>query len=146
MAYTQDNVLQTDISGAANDLSGAAAPYAEMSFDRRVKVKRLMFLVTTAVAADTTAPVVEFNHRITPKDGTGEVALGTLTIPNGTAAGTVIYKDIDPVSIGPGESISYEHTVQAVDGGGAAGAGYYKVMVDPDPEYAGNDSDMTASA
>lgn len=146
MAYTQDNVLTTDISGTADAIDGSPAVFAEMTFDRRVKVKRLMFLVTVTVAADTTAPVVEFNHRITPKSATGEVLLGQLTIPDGTAAGTVIYKDIDPVTIGPGESITYEHVTQAADSGTAAGDGFYKIMVDPDPEYVGNDTDMVASA
>lgn len=148
MSYTQDNVLQTVIGATAEDLTATGAVYTagEIVFDRQVRVKRLMFLVTTTVAADATAPQVEFNKRVTPKSATAEVLLGTLIIPDGTAAGTRIYKDIDPVVIGPGESISFEHTVQAADGSSATGAGYYLVEVDPDPEYVANQADMVASA
>lgn len=145
MSYVQDNVLMFDISGTADAIDGSPAVFAEMTFDRRVKVSRLMFLVTVAVAADQTAPVVEFNHRPTPKSASGEILLGQLTIPDGTAAGTVIYKDIDPVVIKPGESITFEHVTQAVDSSAVAGDGFYKIMVEPAPEYAGNDSDMVAS-
>ena len=123
MSYVQDVLPMFDIGGTAEDLTAAGAVYGEFKPARRVKIKRLMFLVTTTVAADTTAPVVEFNKRILPKDATGEVLLGQLTIPDGTAAGTIIYKDIDPVEVGLADSIALEHVTQAADSGVAAGAG-----------------------
>ncbi len=130
----------------AEALAAAAAVYDGFLCTRGCRVNRLMFVVTTLVAADTTAPVVEFNRRPTPGSATGEVALGTLTIPEGAAVGDVLYKDIDPVEFAPGEELSFEHTVQAADSSSAAGAGYYGYEIEDSPEEAANQTKMEASA
>lgn len=137
----KSNALDT-----AEVLSAAGAVYGGYLVTRQCKIKRLMFYVTVLVAADTTAPVVEFNRRPTYNSSSGEILLGNLTIPEGTAAGKVVYKDIEPVILYPGDELSFEHTVQAVDSSSAAGAGFYAFEIEDCPEQAANQSDMVESA
>lgn len=150
MSYTNGAVYAGTILRKSNaldtpeDLSAAAAVYGGYLIAKQCKITRIAFYVTTAVVATTTAPVVEFNRRPTYNSASGEIALGTLTIPTGTAAGKILYKDIDPVTLFPGDELSFEHTVQAV--GSAAGAGFYAFDIYEDPEVVGNQADMIASA
>lgn len=127
-------------------VDAAAAVHGGHVCVKRCEVKRLMFMMETAVAADTTAPVVEFNRRPTIASATGEVQLGQITIPDGTAIGTMMYKDIDPVVFEVGDELSFELVTQAADAGTAAGDGYYGVLCIDDPEDVANESNMTASA
>jgi len=130
----------------AENLAASAAVYDGMLCTRACRISRLMFIVTTLVAADTTAPKVEFNRRPTPGSATGEAKIGDLTIPDETAVGEVVYKDIEPVEFAPGEELSFEHVTQAADASSAAGAGYYAFEVEDSPEEAANQTDMVASA
>lgn len=130
---------------AIEAIDASPAVHGGMMCFRRCKVKRLMFLEETLVVATSTAPVVEFNRRPTVGSSSGEVLLGTLTIPDATAIGTVIYKDIEPVVFNPGEELSFEHVTQAA-GGSIAGDGYYAVECEDYPEQPGNETKMTASA
>lgn len=127
-------------------LSAAAAVHGGYLVMKRCKIKRLFFAVSTAVAADSAAPVVEFNRRPTLDSATGEVQLGQLTIPDGATAGKVYYKDIDPVTLEVGDELSLEHVTQAADGSSAAGAGYYGFELEEDQEHIANESDAVESA
>lgn len=124
----------------AETLSASAAVHGEYLVTRRCFVKRIGFLVTTAISAST-APAVEFNKRPTVGSSAGESLIGTVTIPDGTTAGTVVWKDVEPVNLLPGEALALEHTVQA----SSAGAGFYLYEVEDDPEVPGNEPKMTAS-
>ena len=127
-------------------VDAAAAVHGGHVCIKRCKVKRLLFVLETLVAADTTAPVVEYNRRPTIASATGEVQLGQITIPDATAAGQVMYKDIEPVTFEVGDELSFELVTQAADAGTAAGDGYYAVEVDESPEEPANESNMVASA
>lgn len=126
-------------------IDAAVAVHGGMLCIRKCKVTRLMFYEETLVVATTTAPAVEFNRRPTVGSSAGEVLCGTLTIPDATPIGEVIFKDIDPVVFYVGDELSFEHTVQCV-GGTVAGDGYYAVECEDMPEEDGNMSHMTASA
>lgn len=130
----------------AEDLTASAAVYDGMICTRACRVSRVMFVVTVLTATDTTAPAVEFNRRPTIASATGEVLMGTLTIPDASAVGTVIYKDIEPVEFAPGEELSFEHTVAGTDGSSAAGSGFYSFEIEDSPEEPLNQTKMTASA
>lgn len=150
MAYTQESfqgtvLRKSNALDTAEVLTAAAAVYGGYLITRQCQVKRLMFYVTTTVASNTQNAVVEFNRRPTYNSASGEIALGTLTIPNGAVAGSVIYKDIDPITLFPGDELSFEHTVQATDSGAAAGAGFYAFEIMDDPEEAANQTKMVAS-
>lgn len=151
--YTQEmnvGAVVPDGSGVigVEDLDGAAAVHGEWFVLQSCEIKRLMFVVTEAVVADTTNPEVRFSKRITPGSDTGAVVLGSLIIPHGTAVGKVLYKDIDPVLLSPGDTIKLENTVRTVDAGSGTetGQGYYGFALDLSPEYVGNESDMVESA
>lgn len=125
----------------AEDLTAAAAVHGGFLVMKQCKIKAIKFYVTTAINA-TTAPAVEFNRRPTYNSSSGEILLGTLTIPNGTAAGKVIVKEIDPVTLVPGDELSLEHTVLA----SSAGAGFYGFEIMDDPEVVENQSNVIESA
>jgi len=130
----------------AEDLTASAAVYDGMICTRACRVSRLMFVVTTLVATDTIKAAVEFNRRPTIASSAAEVLMGTLTIPDTSAVGTVVYKDIDPVEFAPGEELSFEHSVAGTDGSSAAGAGFYSFEIEDSPEEPLNQTNMVASA
>lgn len=138
-------VRKSNALDTAEVVSAAAAVYGGYLVTKSCRIKRIMFYVTTAIAADVTAPVVEVNRRPTYNSASGEILLGQLTLPDGTAAGAVVYKDIEPVQLFPGDELSFEHVTQGVDGSAAAGAGFYAVELCDDPEEAANCSKMLES-
>lgn len=137
-------IRRSNAFDTAEDISAAAAVYGGYICMSQVQISRFMFCVTTAIVAVTTAPVVRITRRPTIGSSSGEVEIARLTLPTGTAAGKVVYKDVSPVTIFPGEEISLEHVTQAV--GSAAGAGFYGFEAELDPEYVSNQSKMLASS
>jgi len=78
-------------------------------------VRRLWATVTAAVV--TAACVVTFTYRPTPGSATGQVTLGTLTLPNATAAGKFVYKNLTSATkLMPGGEL-----VLSFSGGSGAG-------------------------
>lgn len=130
----------------AEVLSAAAAEYCLYAVMKSCKVVRVMFYVSVAVAADTTAPAVIVKRRVTAGSDTGAETLATLTIPDGAAVGKVYYKDIDGTRLEVGDELVFQHTVQAVDSLSAAGAGYFGIELVDSPESVGNSSNMILSA
>lgn len=130
----------------AENLAAAAAVYGEYYVTKPCSFAELRFIVSTLVAADTTAPVVEANRRPTPGSATGEVQLASITIPEATAAGKVMVKRVEPVQLNVGDSLAFEHVTQAADSGTAAGAGFYDAVLHVDEESDGNQSDLVVSA
>lgn len=129
----------------AENVAASAAAYGEMGVSKNCMITRIYFTVTTAIVATSTAPEVAIKKYVKIGDSSGAVTVGTITIPNGTAAGTVMYKDVTPVEFAPGNSIVAEHTVQCV-GGSVAGAGWYSFEIQDSPETPANTSAMLASA
>jgi len=126
------------------DIGAASADHGEMLCVQACKVTRLKFFVVGELAGGTSAaPTVIFKKRPTPLSATSETTLGTLTIPDATAVGKVIYKDIDPISFSVGDSVEISHTVGT---GTPTGKGFWSFDVVEDPEYVANESDMIASA
>lgn len=128
-------------------VDASPAVHGEFVCVRACEIKRVGFNVAIAVAADTTAPVVEFNRRPTQGSSSGEVLIDQITIPDATAAGTCMYVDLtSPVAFAPGETLAVEHVTQAADAGTAAGDGYYFALCIDDPEIPANQDNMTESA
>jgi len=143
--YSGAVIRRSNAFDTAEVLTAAAAVYGGLIMTKKVAIKRLMFVVTTVVASSTQNAVVEFNRRPTIGSATNEVLLGNLTIPNGTAVGTILYKDIDPVIIDAGEELSFEQTVQATDASAATGQGFYSFDCVAMAEVAGNEVHMLKS-
>lgn len=129
----------------ADDLGAAAAVHGEYLCVKACQVNRIMFNVSTLVAATTTAPVVRFSKRVLQGSDTGAVVIGSLTIPDTTAVGKVLYKDVTPMNFKVGDTLKVENT-QITVGGGAAGGGYYAFESYEDPEDRKEQSDMVLSA
>ena len=115
-------VPKSNASLTAYSASAAAADYASWAVMEQVQLTRIMLFVTTAIVGTTTAPVVAFYARPTPGSSSGQILLGKLTLPSGTAAGVVVYKEIESVKIPPGYDLAVVGDTQAV--GSAAGAGF----------------------
>lgn len=82
------------------------------------EVSRIQVLVV--VAPTVTAPVVTFRKRPTVASSVGQSSLGTITIPVGTAIGTVVYKNISPVQFQPGDELLPDVTTGCTVGSGIA--------------------------
>lgn len=130
----------------AETVSAAVAVHGEWLVAQKLQITRIMFYVTTAIAASVTPPQVAFKKRIIQGSASGGSTIGTLILPDLTAAGKVVYKDVTPVALEVGDVLCLEHTVQAVDGSSAAGVGYYMWECQLSPEYKANQADMVASA
>jgi len=103
------------------------------------EVSRIQVLVT--VAPTVTAPVVTFRKRPTVGSATGQSSLGTITIPVGTAIGTVVYKDISPSQFQPGDELLPDVTTAAT-----VGSGIPSFVAHERPEYKANQTHLLASA
>lgn len=133
------------LAGTAEDLTGAAVR-ATYNCSRAVIVRKIMFNVKTAVVS-TGSVVVTVKKYILPGNSAGASTLGTITIPAGTAAGVVVYKQLSDsaAKLAVGDQLVFEVTTAAA-GGGAAGDGYSMFELDDVPEVSANNSKMLASA
>lgn len=130
----------------AENLAAAAAVYGGYLVCKPIKVTGFYFYVTLAIDATTTAPVVEVNRRPTYNSSSGELQMASMTIPDATAAGKVVYKEIEPYLCYPGDEISFEHVTQAADPGTAAGTGFYGIDYEVVSESLANLSNLVASS
>ena len=129
------------------DVLTSAAVHSQSYVAMEQTVLRAAYaLVTTAVAADLTAPVIAIKRRPTYGSTTGEETIDTITIPDGTAAGKVMYVNFEPVQVQAGDQIVFEITTAATDSGSAAGAAVYGLRTSVDEEEEANESDKIASA
>lgn len=103
---------------------------------------RLVFVAGTATSGGLVAQL-QFIYRPTPGSSTAQVVLGTLKIPDATAIGGVVYKDITDVGniMNPGGQLVFNCSVLDT-----AGSGYAGVEVCDNPANAKAISTMVASA
>ena len=153
MAYDQrGNMLQyfAPVGSAALDVEAitTAAVHGQLVCVEPCTITRIMFMLTVIVASDATLGVVEFNHRPLIGSGTGETAIGTLTFPDTTAVGQMLYKDITPYKFEAGDVLSLEVLTAADDAGAQTGSGHYAAICEMSPETiaANSDTKMVESA
>jgi len=138
LATTDAGVLQT------MDIGASSADHGEMLCVRACTIQKLKFTLTgEAAGGSSTAPTVVFTKRPTPLSSTGESAVGTLTIPDGTAVGKTVFKNVTPVNLDVGDSLEIAHTIGA---GSPTGQGHWSVDVCPTPDTAANEPDMLESS
>lgn len=135
-------VRQSNAFDTAEVLTAAAATYGSYVAHIPILVSRFTFQVTTAIS-DLTASVVRLT-KVSAANVTS--ALTSMTIPNGTAVQKLIYKDFSPVKIGVGDKLQMEHLTQGGLGGTPAGAGFYGVVAQLQPEVFANETNATVSA
>lgn len=100
-------------------------------------------VVGAAVVGSTTAPTVVLVKRPTPLSSSAQSSVGTITVPNGAAAGKSYYKVIE-TDFAVGQSMQVAWT-QAV-GGTVAGKGHFWIEAFHDDESPGNNSNMAVSS
>ena len=125
------------------DIGAASADHGEYICIKPCIVKRVMFSLVGELAGGTSvAPTVIFKKRPTPLSATNESAVGTITIPDATAIGKVVYKEVN-VQFEVGDSMEISHTVGT---GTPTGMGYASAECMECPEVPANMSDMIESA
>lgn len=139
-------VRKSNAHDTAENVAAAVAVHGGYLATRPIKITGFYFYVTVALVADTLAPAVAIKQRPTYNSSSGEVTIATLTLPDLTAAGKVVYKRVEPYLINAGDEISLEHTVQCTSAGTAAGQGFYGFDYEIISEAAGNQTDWVASA
>jgi hypothetical protein len=104
-------------------------------------IRRLSAVVTTATTAADPC-ILSFDLRVTAGSDTGRVTagVGTLTLPGGTVAGTVVYKNVN-VTVRPGQEV----VLTATDAT-AAGVATVGMTVEEAWETPANVAAMVASA
>jgi hypothetical protein len=126
------------------DIGAASGSLGEFLCVRACQVRKLQFTLTGEVAGGTSvAPTVVFKKRPTPKSSSGASTVGTLTIPDATAIGKTVYKNVTPVSFAVGDSMELSWTIGT---GTPTGIGFPSFICDEQPEDPANNSDMIASA
>jgi hypothetical protein len=88
----------------------------------------------------TTPPVIVFKFRPTLGSPTGEIVIGTLTVPLATVAGIMLFKTVDNVKCTPGGEIVATITTAA-----AAGAAQLGLLLSPNWDSPGNNLKMVRS-
>ncbi len=129
---------------ATADTTASAADKGAVTIVHPCVLRQIQFLVTTNIVNTTTAAVESVDYRPTYGSDTGRVELGTLVLANGTAAGKVVYKNVNK-KLSPGEQLVCRHKTAGA-GGSAAGAGRFRLILEPISENPLNLSNMVASA
>jgi hypothetical protein len=94
------------------------------------------------VALDTDAATLTVTKRVTPYSDSGYAAIATLTIPNETVAGKIVWKaPTAPVKLNAGDELKF---VFSNNGGSCYWKPWFEAY--PRPEVKGNNSDFIESA
>lgn len=152
MAYPQELIAfavvpQSNAFLTAHTLSTTpAAVYGTWVAAYPIDVKRFMLQISTSVN-DLTAAVIGL-EKVTVGNVTS--TLVQITVPNGTAARKVLYKDVTASAavcrIGVGDKLQVNIKTCGVVGGTAAGAGFYSFLASLAPEGLANETNAIVSA
>lgn len=136
--YTEEFLAQAIVPQSSAGLTACSltstSTYMRYLVMDSIKLTRLMGYVATAVATSTANAVVTYYQRPTFGSTSGEVAIGTLTFPTGSATGKVIYKNVESVSLLAGQELVIKVTTAGTDASAAAGAAFlgFKAMLRPE--------------
>lgn len=148
MGYPQEQLwgavdgLNGTTFSTAQNLTSAATVWGSLIAHYPIMVQRMSFRISTAIS-DLTSSVVEM-QKVTV--GSVTTSITTITVPNSTAAGKVMYKDCTPVKIGIGDKLQFKLKTQGGLGGTPAGAGFIGFLASLQPEDASNETNAVASA
>ena len=130
---------------AAINVAAANATHGEFICTVPCTIRSLKATIVLATVNTSTVPVITFTKYTLPAAGGTATAVGTLSLPDAKAAGTVLYKDLTAgVSFAVGDVMQVKHTLGT--GGSVAGEAVVSWDCEIDPEIPGNNSDMIASA
>lgn len=143
MSYTHSQrALSIGVPGTPIPTQTPAVKGASTCFIYMRPVEVIALVATITVAMTVTPAVVAFKYRPTPGSATGEVTLGTLTLPvTGSTIGHQIYKKVAAVECNPGGEIVIELTTAST-----AGAAAFGVLTNETTEHPSSIPAMIASA
>ena len=126
--YIKPHEAFLGLEQAPTDLHAAAADVTLWRMPAAVAVQGFSLVVTETVACDATPPVLSLAHEA--EDGTGEVEICEITIPDGTVAGTVIQRLLPaPVTVAYGRKLVLVRKVEGVDAGAEAGLAVFMPLL-----------------
>lgn len=151
MSYEMKTLFNTFLAvdtGAKNyvNLVGSTGVVGEYAVTKRVELTRIGVWMKIAAATSTANAVVTFRLRPTFGSATGQTVLGTITVPTGSAIGTIVFKDVTPVVIPVGYTVAMDLTTAGTDASAATGTGVCLVELQPTPEDYRNETNMVVSA
>ncbi len=136
--YTEKRLSLLQVGdGAADDLSGTGVHGTSHLVGAGMSYNRAMAHVSVVTVG---AATVLIKRRPLFGSATGESVLATLLIPAATVAGTIVYQDIDPVNLDPGDEIVSEVTVAAT-----SGSAHYMHEVEEHSDQPSEQADMLKS-
>lgn len=138
MSYASRGYLQGSL-GSAQSLA-SAANISKFLAPEQMDVLQIAFEVTTLTSSSGNIVITVYN-RTSPGVTSGQVTLGTLTIPTATAVGQIYYKALE-AKVLEGSTVEFDVTTAAT----SAGAGYSYVKVGFSSEMPANVANMVASA
>jgi hypothetical protein len=129
----------------AVDIGAANATHGEFVCVRPCTIREAQVLVSLeAVVGTTTAPYVVLTKYAAPAAGGDSAAIGTITVPTGTAVGKVVRKSGLSTSFAVGDVIQIKHVIGT--GGTVTGQASVNWFCEPNDEVAGNNSDISSSS
>lgn len=151
MSYSEEDLSKAIVPSSnaaltACNLAASTGDYALWYVGEQVQITRIAAIVSTALVADVTAPVLTFYARPTFGSTGSQVTIGTLTFPDLTAAGKIVYKNVESAKIPQGYTIAVARSTQASSSGTAAGACFVMMKGFQAVEDPRNSSLMIASA
>lgn len=129
MGYAQGHFSESLLDSTVTQSTASTAVIKTILCLEGTAVRRIMFHVTTAPT--TTAPVIVLYKRSARGVTAGQIELGRITIPVGTAANKVVYKEIDSIPVVPGQELALEVVTASAAGAGIAGLSMYQMQEDP---------------
>lgn len=126
------------------DIGAASADHGEYVCVKPCAFYRGQFTLTSELAGGTSvAPQVLFKKRPTPFSATGESTVCTLIVPDATAVGKTVYKDVTPVQFNVGDTLEISHVIGT---GTPTGQGVPSALCYDSNQQPDSNSDMIASA
>ena len=147
MGYGYESVLVWDgaLHTATADLMTEAADAAQiMDVHVPIRVIRVGVLITETVDSTGGSPVVQFDRRVTTGSDTGRgtADVGSVTIPDTTAAGKYVWSDAIKIDLDIGDQVVPQITTAAT----TAGECHYSIVYQNRNETPDNQSDAVESA
>lgn len=154
--YGAKHVVQLVANDGTADLvettgDAPADQITNLKFREAGRIVQIGLEVTETVATDATLGVIAFDTRPTIGSDTGRVdgasatGLGTLTVPDLLAAGSLLVKEVD-FDVAAGVQVVPEVTTAGVDAGTEAGEFLYTVWYVPNRKVAADETKVTLSA
>jgi hypothetical protein len=133
-AFETARILRMEAHGTPVAPSGTA----DIEILEGCTLVRLGALLTVTADAESVTTVTQ---RILPGSAVGVIACDTITVPDTTAVGKIVYVDVTPQALHAGDELHF-----AVAAGGTNTRLEFFAVVVPNEESVGNEADMIASA